>query len=127
MNRVTRFGLAALGTWLALVRIGNASAEEEVEYEPTMKQGLHIHDDGRSKSSLALAARRGGSVILGDDMEEEAPLAPQNETYLVKKGDTLWDICARFFNDPYTWPRVWSYNTNRLSNTSHVAAFQSDR
>ena len=31
-------------------------------------------------------------------------------TYIVKKGDTLWDICDGFFQNPYEWPRVWSYN-----------------
>jgi hypothetical protein len=28
----------------------------------------------------------------------------------VKKGDTLWDICDRYFENPWQWPRVWSYN-----------------
>ncbi|MEO8876881.1 MAG: LysM peptidoglycan-binding domain-containing protein [Polyangiaceae bacterium] len=31
-------------------------------------------------------------------------------TYIVKKGDTLWDICDGYFQNPYEWPRIWSYN-----------------
>lgn len=31
-------------------------------------------------------------------------------THTVRQGDTLWDITAHYFGDPYQWPRVWSYN-----------------
>jgi hypothetical protein len=31
-------------------------------------------------------------------------------TYLVRRGDTLWAIGDRFFQNPYLWPRLWSYN-----------------
>lgn len=30
--------------------------------------------------------------------------------YFVKKGDTLWDLSAEFFNDPFTWPDLWENN-----------------
>jgi hypothetical protein len=32
------------------------------------------------------------------------------ELHVVRHGDTLWDICALYFNDPWQWPKVWSYN-----------------
>lgn len=31
-------------------------------------------------------------------------------THPVRRGDTLWGICGHYFNNPYQWPRVWSYN-----------------
>jgi len=30
--------------------------------------------------------------------------------YIVVRGDTLWDISARFLKNPYLWPQVWNEN-----------------
>ncbi len=32
------------------------------------------------------------------------------ETHSVVSGDTLWDISETYFESPYEWPRLWSYN-----------------
>ena len=33
------------------------------------------------------------------------------EIYVVKKGDTLWDISAVFLNNPWSWPQLWQKNS----------------
>ncbi len=31
-------------------------------------------------------------------------------SHTVRRGDTLWSICDFYFQNPYQWPRIWSYN-----------------
>ncbi len=36
--------------------------------------------------------------------------------YVVKKGDTLWDISAKFLKDPWQWKSVWQQNSASIKN-----------
>jgi hypothetical protein len=32
------------------------------------------------------------------------------ELHVVQKGDTLWNLCSKYFGDPWRWPRLWAAN-----------------
>jgi hypothetical protein len=62
------------------------------------------------------AASGGGGTARGDQngpifsgrptySGEEVP-----DTHTVRRGDTLWGLCDFYFQNPYQWPRLWSYN-----------------
>lgn len=45
-----------------------------------------------------------------DDQTVQLHAGPTPELHVVRSGDTLWDICWYYFNDPWQWPKIWSYN-----------------
>ena len=46
--------------------------------------------------------------IVADELTIK-PNAPKS--YVVKKGDTLWDISGVFLNKPWLWPKLWRWNS----------------
>ena len=57
------------------------------------------------RTVLAVAAITVGSYAAAAEMAGDHP-----DTYVVKRGDTLWDISARFLKKPWLWPEIWQAN-----------------
>ncbi|VAW88737.1 Uncharacterized protein with LysM domain, COG1652 [hydrothermal vent metagenome] len=58
-------------------------------------------------SLLALALLMPSSATVADslNLREGHP-----DRHIVVKGDTLWDISAKFLQDPWLWPEIWDVN-----------------
>jgi len=115
MSTMKMAGFAAALAFL--LPIGQTAAAQGGEgegagLESELKPGLHVRADETSGSGLSQAARDRTSVVITESGETEETYAEptQIDTYPVKEGDTLWDICSTHFGDPYVWPRIWSYN-----------------
>ncbi len=48
---------------------------------------------------------KGAAAVLGQTRPIEVPAV-----HVVRKGDTLWDLCGSYYQNPWGWPKVWSYN-----------------
>jgi LysM repeat protein len=43
-----------------------------------------------------------------------APNAP--DSYVVKRGDTLWDLSKMYLTSPWRWPELWGMNKDQIAN-----------
>ncbi len=76
---------------------------------------MPIHSTGVSMQKLiiSLICCLLPAFALADTLavREDAP-----DSYVVVKGDTLWDISAKFFKDPWRWPQIWGLNKETIKN-----------
>jgi hypothetical protein len=59
------------------------------------------------------------SVVYAEEASAPSKVLDHEEDYIVKEGDTLWDISKRFYNDPFLWPRLWQQN-QYITNPHHI-------
>lgn len=36
--------------------------------------------------------------------------APEDQVYIIVRGDNLWNLANRFYSDPLLWPQIWDAN-----------------
>jgi hypothetical protein len=47
---------------------------------------------------------------VGDHWTPWDPPQATAESYLIQRGDTLWDLSNKWLGDPHLWPQVWDQN-----------------
>lgn len=68
---------------------------------------------GQERSGVVLYDdERGGDFEGGGELSVApgGPPADVPDTHTVQKGDTLWDLSARYYRNAWGWPKMWSYN-----------------
>ena len=59
----------------------------------------------RGRGSARGCRRRTAPPPRGARAGEAAP-----ESYVIQRGDTLWDLSGKYLDSPWYWPKLWSYN-----------------
>lgn len=65
----------------------------------------HFDLGGGAAGPAVVYGGKGAVGVLGPLRPLEVPAI-----HVVRKGDTLWDLCGTYYGSPWGWPRVWSYN-----------------
>src|SRR5881392_1337980 len=42
---------------------------------------------------------------------DPATYPPGSKSYTIKRGDTLWGLAQKLYNNAYLWPQIWEANT----------------
>jgi hypothetical protein len=67
--------------------------------------------NGLSAPGSLLGPETGATTADGQDKVTAAPGSGATpELHVVQKGETLWSLCSKYFNDPWRWPRLWAAN-----------------
>lgn len=45
------------------------------------------------------------------DPPDPATFPAESTVHIIVPGDTLWDLAAHYYGDPYLWPQLWENNT----------------
>ena len=64
-----------------------------------------------SAQQRSTAQKVASQGIPESDLAANAP-----ETYVVKRGDTLWDISRMYLKQPWRWPELWGMNLKTIAN-----------
>jgi len=88
--------------------------EKAVQEPASQKPGSLITPDQEKQESAAATKQSGEAAAPAAAPAAAQPMPPAQEpsSYVIKRGDTLWDISNTLYKDPFLWPFIWKANPN---------------
>ncbi len=107
MNKMTGLSKANAPRWVgALTLITGTVLAFGVQAQ--QQQPSHYPVTSKQRATAQQVASRGVPVA---DLVANAP-----DTYVVKRGDTLWSIAGMYLAKPWRWPELWGMNMDAIRN-----------
>ncbi len=108
LNPFIRLTAVALAATLAGCSLNPFASDDELPTPaPASQPAPEASYDSPAQASVPQSS---GPVV--QRVSQPIPLADNHpDEYVVKVGDTLWDIAATFLKDPWFWPEIWHINT----------------
>lgn len=122
-----------LGTVKAEEAVGTAVEEVPVEEEVQAAAPAETPAAEEAAPAEESAVAESVQVPAEAPAAEPAPAPAESAAtteggdYAVVKGDTLWDLAARYYQDPYKWGRIWDANRDAIRNPNLIYPDQNFR
>jgi len=97
--------------WLSFGSQGTSTQAATVP-SSRVRSGARSYERG---ASLATAAR------------PTSPTTSSGTSYVVKKGDTFYQIALRVYKNGSLWPKLYEHNRSRLRNPKDPGSLQADQ
>lgn len=117
---------AALDEARVVVEEARAAGVLWPQTDELMLQAEATLEAGEYKKTISLAdraRRQAEEALRRRDMEiQESMAAPTSDSYVVERGDNLWDISAKgaIYADPLMWPLIYKANRDQIKDADLI-------